>query len=50
MFSSTLALATSALAPLAGFQEHTKSEFDLALPDLSKATFLGIDGHSLVRA
>jgi len=48
MFSSTLALATNALAPLAAVQEHTKSEFDLALPDLSKATFLGIDGHTLL--
>jgi len=30
MFSSTLALATSALAPLTQVAEHTKSEFDLA--------------------
>jgi len=48
MFSSTLALMTSALHPLAQAAEHTKSEFDLALPDLSKATFLGIDGHTLL--
>ncbi|MBK7641462.1 MAG: sodium-translocating pyrophosphatase [Planctomycetes bacterium] len=48
MFSSTLALMTSALAPLAQATEHTKSEFDLALPDLSKANFLGLDGHTLL--
>jgi K(+)-stimulated pyrophosphate-energized sodium pump len=48
MYSSTLALATSALAPLAQVVEHTKSEFDLALPDLTKATFLGLDGHTLL--
>ena len=48
MFSSTLALMTSALHPLAQAAEHTKSEFDLALPDLSKAMFLGIDGHRLL--
>ena len=48
MFSSTLALATSALAPLTQVAEHSKSEFDLALPDLSKATFLGFDGHTLL--
>ncbi len=48
MFSSTLALATSAFAPLAQAAEHTKSEFDLALPDLSKAQFLGTDGHTLL--
>jgi K(+)-stimulated pyrophosphate-energized sodium pump len=41
MFSSTL-------APLAQAAEHTKSEFDLALPDLSKAQFLGLDGHTLL--
>jgi K(+)-stimulated pyrophosphate-energized sodium pump len=48
MFSSTLALATSALAPLTQVAEHSKSEFDLALPDLHKAMFLGTDGHTLL--
>ena len=48
MFSSTLALATSAVAPLAQAAEHSKSEFDLSLPDLSKAQFLGTDGHTLL--